>query len=106
VNRTYCPYTCGAKTYSHSKAVRASFSVAWKNARAKASYAAGESLVTPAAVKIAMTMSSDAVADKLAMVFLGDESRIFCGPERSTSSNRKYWETLSVRRNFTYSSLF
>jgi len=42
--------------------VRASFSVAWKNARAKAPYTAGESLVKPAAVKISRIMCSDAAA--------------------------------------------
>jgi len=38
------------------------FSVAWKNARAKASYTAGESLVKPTALKTAGIMCSDAVA--------------------------------------------
>jgi len=42
--------------------VRASFSVAWKNARAKAPYTAGKSLVKPAALKIARIMCSDAAA--------------------------------------------
>jgi len=42
--------------------VRASFTIAWKNARAKAPHTAGESLVKPAAVKIARIMCSDAVA--------------------------------------------
>jgi len=50
--------------------VRASFSVAWKNARAKALYTAVESLVKPAAVKIARMMCSDAVVNELAMIFL------------------------------------
>jgi len=40
--------------------VHASFSVVWKNARAKALYTAGKSLVKPAAVKIARIMCSDA----------------------------------------------
>ena len=43
----------------------ASFSVVWKNARAKVLYTAGESLVRTAAVKIAMIMCGDAVANKL-----------------------------------------
>jgi len=47
------------QTYAHSKAARGSFTVAWKNARAKAPYTAEESLVTPAAGKI---MCSDAAA--------------------------------------------
>jgi len=42
--------------------VRASFIVAWKNARAKAPHTAGESLVKSVAVKIARIMCSDAVA--------------------------------------------
>jgi len=50
------------KTFSHSKAVRASFSVAWKNARAKTLYTAEKSLVKPAAVNIARVMCSDAAA--------------------------------------------
>jgi len=37
------------------------FSFAWKNARVKAPYTAGESLVKPAAVKIARVMCSNAV---------------------------------------------
>jgi len=71
VVRTYCPSTStsGLKTCPHTKAVRASFSVPWKNARAKAPRV-GESLVKPAAVKIARIMCSDAVANKLVMVFL------------------------------------
>jgi len=47
--------------------VHASFSVAWKNARAKAPYTAGESLVKPAAMKIARIMCSDAAAQGCAM---------------------------------------
>jgi len=46
--RTYRPSTSGVKTYSHSKAVRDSFSVAWKNVRAKPPCTAGERLVKPA----------------------------------------------------------
>jgi len=42
--------------------VRASFAVAWKNARAKAPYTAGKSSVKPADVKIASIMCSYAVA--------------------------------------------
>ena len=65
-SRTYRPSTSGVKTYSHSKAVRASFSVVWKNAREKAPYIAGKCLVKPAAVKIARIMCGDAVAQKCA----------------------------------------
>jgi len=50
--------------------VRASVSVAWKNARAKAPYKAGESLVKPAAVKISRMMCNVAVANELPMAFL------------------------------------
>jgi len=46
--------------------VRASLSVAWKNARAKVPYTDGESLVKPAAVKISRTMCNDAVAPECA----------------------------------------
>jgi len=42
--------------------VRASFSVAWKNAREKAPYTAGKSLIKPAAVKIPRIVCSDAAA--------------------------------------------
>jgi len=40
-SRAYLPLTSGVTTNSHSKAVRASFSVAWKNSRAKAPHTAG-----------------------------------------------------------------
>jgi len=50
------------KSIFHSKAVRASFTVSWENARAKAPRTAGESLVKPAAVKIARIMCSEAAA--------------------------------------------
>jgi len=53
--------------------VHASFSVVWKNARAKALYTAGKSLVKPAAVKIARIMCSDAQ-------FRGVEPSITAGP--------------------------
>jgi len=49
--------------------LHASFSVAWTNAKAKAPYTAGESLIKPSVVKIARIMCSDAVASKLALVF-------------------------------------
>ena len=59
--------------YSHDKAVRASFSVAWKIARAKAPHTAGESLIKPAAVEIARIMCGDAVPKTLAMVPLSKD---------------------------------
>ena len=61
---TYCPATSGVKAYSHSKEVRAYFPAAWKNARAKALYIAGETMVKPAVVKI---VYSDALGNKLAI---------------------------------------
>jgi len=42
--------------------VRASFTVTWKNARAKVPRTAGENLVKPAAVKIARIICSEAAA--------------------------------------------
>jgi len=42
--------------------VRVSFTVSWKNSGAKAPRTAGESLVKPAAVKIARIMCSEAAA--------------------------------------------
>ena len=39
------PTAWGGITYSHSHAVRASFAVAWKIARAKAPHTAGENLI-------------------------------------------------------------
>ena len=52
-SRTYRLYTSEVKTYSH---IKASFSVAWKNARAKAPYIAGKSLVKPTAMEIPRIM--------------------------------------------------
>ena len=61
------PATWGGVAYSHNKAVRPSFSFAWKIARAKAPHTAGENLVKPAAVEIARIISGVVVANKLAM---------------------------------------
>jgi len=74
----------GVKACTHSKAVPAVF-VAWKNARAKALYI-GESLVKPAAVKIARIRFSAAIAKKLAMVLL--------------SNNTSKWRIQSLSRYF------
>ena len=52
----------------------ASFSVAWKIATAKAAHTAGERLIMPAAVEMARIMCGEAVANKLAMVPLSDNS--------------------------------
>ena len=54
--------------------MRASFSVAQKNTRAKALYTAGESLVKSAPVKIAWVMYSDAVGNKLPVVLLSNNT--------------------------------
>ena len=68
------PATWGGVAYSHSKAVQASFAVAWKIARAKAAHTAGENLVKPAAVEMARIMCGDAVANKLAMIPLSNNT--------------------------------
>jgi len=68
--------------------VRASFSVAWKNARAKGPSTARESLVKSAAVKIARIMCSVAVANTLVMVF-----------RHATPSNGAFNNSQSIFRN-------
>ena len=68
------PTAWGGIIYSHSHAVRASFAVAWKTARAKAPYTAGENFIKPASVKMARIMCGDAVANKLEMVPLLNDS--------------------------------
>ena len=60
--------------YSHSHAVRASFAVAWKIARAKAPHTAGENLIKSASVEMARIMCGDAVANKLEMVPLSNDT--------------------------------
>ena len=67
-SRIDCPSTWGGVAYSHKDAVRASFSVAWKIAEAKAPHTTGERLDKPAAVEMARIMCGEAVASKLAMV--------------------------------------
>ena len=68
------PATWGGLAYSHNKAVRASFSVAWKIAQVNAPQTAVENLIKPAAVEIARIMCGDAVANELAMVPLSNAS--------------------------------
>ena len=68
------PASWGGVAYSHSKAVRASFSVAWRIARAKAPHTHGEYLLKPAAVEMARIMCGDDVANKLAMVPLSNDT--------------------------------
>ena len=68
------PTAWGGIIYSHSHAVRASFAVAWKIARAKAPHTAGENLIKPASVEMARIMCGDAVANKLEMVSLSNHT--------------------------------
>ena len=77
----------GGVAYSHNKAVRASFFVSWKIAQEKAPHTAGENLIKPAAVEMATILCGDAVANKLAMVPLTNNtikrriqklSEVFC----------------------------
>ena len=60
--------------FSHNKAVRTSFSVAWKIARAKWSHTAGENLIEPTAVKVTRIMFGDAVVNKLVMIPLSNDT--------------------------------
>ena len=68
------PTAWGGIIYSYSHAVRASFAVAWKIARAKAPHTAGENLIKPASVEMARIMCGDAVANKLEMVPLSNDT--------------------------------
>ena len=68
------PAAWGGVAYSHNKAVRASFFVSWKIAQEKAPRTAGENLIKPAAVERARILCGDAVANKLAMVFLSNDT--------------------------------
>ena len=68
------PSIWGGVAYSHKDVVRASFSVAWKIARTKAPHTTAERLVKPAAVEMARTMCGEAVANKLAMIPLSDNT--------------------------------
>ena len=68
------PTAWGGIIYSYSHAVRASFAVAWKIARAKASHTAGENLIKPASVEMARIMCGVAVANKLEMVPLSNDA--------------------------------
>ena len=68
------PTAWGGIIYSHSHAVRASFAVAWKIARAKAPHTTGENLIKPASVEMARIMCGDAVAKKLEMVPLSNDT--------------------------------
>ena len=52
----------------------ASYSVAWKIARAKAAHITGERLIKPAAIEMARIMCGEVVANKLAMVPLSENT--------------------------------
>ena len=54
--------------------MRVSSSVAWNIARTKAPHTTGERLVKPAAIEMARIMCGEAVANKLAMVPLSDNT--------------------------------
>ena len=65
----------GGTIYSHhSNAVRASFVVVWKIACAKAPHCDGENLIKPASVEMARIMCGDAVANKLKVVPLSNDT--------------------------------
>ena len=68
------PSIWGGVAYSHKDAVLASYSVAWKIARAKAAHTTGERLIKPAAIEMARIMCGEVVANKLAMVPLSDNT--------------------------------
>ena len=60
--------------YSHSDAVRAFFYVALTIARTKASYTIGENLIKPAAVEMGRIMCDKVFANKLAIVWLSNNT--------------------------------
>ena len=68
------PSIWGGVAYSHKDAVQASFSVVWKIARAKAAHTTGEWLIKLAAIEMAQIMCGEAVANKLAMVLLSNNT--------------------------------
>ena len=67
-SRIDCFAIWGGVAYLHSKAIQASFAVAWKIVQVKAPHTAEENLIKPAAVEIARIMSSDVIRNNLAMV--------------------------------------
>ena len=85
------PATWDGVACSHSKAVKASFTVAWKIARAKAAHTAGENLVKPAAVEMAKLVCGDAVASKLAMVPLSNNTH-----PRNIGKYQKYRQVITT----------
>ena len=68
------PAAWGGVAYFHNKAVRASFFVSWKIAQEKAPHIAGENLIKATAVEMARILCGDAVANKLAMVTLSNNT--------------------------------
>ena len=73
-SRIDCPAAWGGVAYSHNKAVRASSFVSWKIVREKAPHTAVENFIKPAAVEMARRLCGDAVANKLAMVPLSNDT--------------------------------
>ena len=73
-SRIDCPAAWGGVAYSHNKAVRASSFVSWKIVREKAPHTAVENFIKPVAVEMARILYGDAVAYKLAMVFLSNDT--------------------------------
>ena len=73
-SRIDCPAAWGGVAYCHNKAVRASSFVSWKIVREKAPHIAVENFIKPAAVEMARILCGDAVANKLAMVPLSNDT--------------------------------
>ena len=73
-SRIDCPAAWGRVAYSHNKAVRAFSFVSWKIVREKAPHTAVENYIKPAAVEMARILCGDAVANKLAMVPLSNDT--------------------------------
>ena len=59
---------------SHNKAVRVSSFVSWKIVREKAPHTAVENFIKPATVEMSRILCGDAVANKLAMVPLSNDT--------------------------------
>ena len=73
-SRIDCPAAWGGVAYSHNKAVRTSSFVSSKIVREKAPHTAVENFIKPAAVEMARILCGDAIANKLAMVPLSNDT--------------------------------
>ena len=73
-SRIDCPAAWGGVAYSHNEAVRASSFVSWKIAQEKAPHTAVENFIKPTAVEMVRILCGDAVANKLAMVPLSNDT--------------------------------